>query len=114
MHNSTISAPSSAQAAVPANAGTTPPSQPTFIINNTKPVRSPRRYAYRHPSRIEIGGGVLPNLKCNRSDLGACLIAAGCLAALVFAAKYGFKKLFSPKEKPNTRWEQAWEAFENA
>lgn len=52
-------------------------SLPTIIINNTKPVRSAYRYATRHPDRIEIGGGLVPSIKCSRNDLGVCVLAVG-------------------------------------
>ncbi len=48
---------------------------------------------------IEIGGGLVPKLKCSRKDLGVASLALAILIGTVFAAKYGFKKLFSPKEK---------------
>ncbi len=73
-------------------------SQPTIIINNTKPVRSPRRYAFRHPSRVEIGGGMVPSIKCSREDLGACVLAVSFLVGIFFSAKYGIKRYFAPKE----------------
>ena len=99
MTNSSSPAPQSAQTVGTYKGSKT--SQPTIIINNTKPARSAYRYAARHPDRIEIGGGVLPTLKCSRKDLCACVVAVGAISAVIFAAKYGFKKLFSPKEKPS-------------
>jgi len=94
MRNSTISAPSSAQAVVPANAGTTPPSQPTIIINTNRPVRSRTRYAVRNPGRISLGGGAMcPKINCSRNDLAACVAAIGATATLFFGAKYGFEYL---------------------
>lgn len=97
MVNSILPAPQSAQTVGTYKGSKT--SQPTIIINNTKPIRSPKRYAVRNPGRIEIGGGVLPTLKCSRKDLCACVLAVGAISAVVYAAKYGFKNLFSHKEK---------------
>ena len=61
-----------------------------IIINTQQPIRSPRRWAVRHPSQITIGGGaIFPKIKCSRKDLGVAVLAIGGAAALVYGAKCG-------------------------
>ena len=98
MVNSNVSVPMRTRPALTPPKGVTAKT-PTVVINTSTQPRSPRRWAFRHPDRIEIGGGVLPTLKCSRKDLCACVVAVGAISAVIYAAKYGFKKLFSPKEK---------------
>lgn len=73
---------------------------PSFnIINNIpRTARSPRRRSSQRPDRIEIGGGVIPSLKCSREDLGVAVLSAGTIIGLFFLAKEGFKRLFSKPE----------------
>jgi len=98
MVNSNVSVPMRTRPALTPPKGVTAKT-PTVVIDTSTQPRSPRRWAFRHPDRIEIGGGVLPTLKCSRKDLCACVVAVGAISAVIYAAKYGFKKLFSPKEK---------------
>ena len=77
---------------------------PSFNIINKIPrtTRSPRRRASRHLDRIEIGGGIIPSIKCSRKDLGVAVLSAGVIIGFFFLAKEGSKRLFS---KPETKSE---------
>lgn len=74
---------------------------PTVVINTASQPRSPRRWAFRHPDRIKIGGGALfPKIKCSRKDIGATVLAIGAAAAMVYGAKSVheyFKNLWTRK-----------------
>jgi hypothetical protein len=92
MANSNLPVPQRTQAMVIPPKGVTP-SQPTIIIN-AQPVRSSRRFAFRHPDRIEIGGGaVFPKIKSSREDLTKAVVAMGIAAALVYGAKFAFDQM---------------------
>lgn len=48
--------------------------------------------------KIQVGGGVLPKISCARGDLLLCGCVLAGLTATFFAAKEGFKRLFSKPE----------------
>ena len=48
--------------------------------------------------KIQVGGGVLPKISCARGDLLLCGCVLAGLTAAFFAAKEGFKRLFSKPE----------------
>lgn len=98
--NSNLPVLKRAQSVAPSN-GAKLPKQPITIINNPPRMQTARRGA-RQAGMIEIGGGLVPKLKCSRKDLGVASLALSILIGTVFAAKYGFKKLFSPKEKDDS------------
>ena len=57
--------------------------------------------------KVEIGGGIFPKISCARGDLLICGAVAAVLIGTFFAAKNGFRKLFSKpeskaKEEDNT------------
>lgn len=88
MANSNLPVPKRTQTVVPVKSAT------PIIINTQQPIRSPRRWAIRHPSQITIGGGALfPKIKCSRKDLGWAVLAIGGAAALVYGAKCGYEYL---------------------
>ena len=80
----------------------TKPSQSStpVTLTTTKRVRSVTRTYSRDPDLIELGGGLVPGLKCNRNNLGAAVCAVGALIGFYYAAKYGIKALFAKKENP--------------
>ena len=89
MANTTLPVPQRTPTVVPTKSTT--PSQPTIIINTPKPARSPRRYAARHPDKIEIGGGALfPKIKCSRENLKPAVLAIGWAVFFVYGIKYGY------------------------
>ena len=100
MGKSTVSVPISARPALTPPKGVTAKT-PTFVINTSTQPRSPRRWAFRHPDRIEVGGGALfPKIKCSRKDIGVAVLAIGAAAALVYGAKSVyeyFKNLWTRK-----------------
>ena len=104
MANVNLPVPQRTQAMVIPPKGVTP-SQPTIIIN-AQPVRSSRRFAFRHPDRIEIGGGaVFPKIKSSRKDIVLAVVAMGLAASLVYASKNGFellKECISKKREEKT------------
>ena len=100
MANSILPVPQRTRPAVTPPKGITAKT-PTVVINTSTQPRSPRRWAFRHPDRIEIGGGALfPKIKCSRKDIGAAVLAIGAAAALVYGAKSVheyFKNLWTRK-----------------
>ena len=100
MGKSTVSVPISARPALTPPKGVTAKT-PTVVINTSTQPRSPRRWAFRHPDRLEIGGGaLLPKIKCSRKDIGVAVLAIGAAAALVYGAKSVheyFKNLWTRK-----------------
>lgn len=87
MSNSNPSVPMRTRPAVTPPKGVTTKT-PTVVINTSTQPRSPRRWAFRHPDRIEIGGGaIFPKISCSRRDIGAAVLAIGAAAALVYGAK---------------------------
>ena len=100
MGKSTVSVPISARPALTPPKGVTAKT-PTFVINTSTQPRSPRRWAFRHPDRIEVGGGALfPKIKCSRKDIGVAVLAIGAAPALVYGAKSVyeyFKNLWTRK-----------------
>ena len=60
MGKSTVSVPISARPAVTPPKGVTAKT-PTVVINTSTQPRSPRRWAFRNPDRIEIGGSSNPH-----------------------------------------------------
>lgn len=54
--------------------------------------------ALRDPNLIEVGGGIIPGFKCTRENLGITVLAIGSVIGIYYSAKYGLKRLFSPKE----------------
>jgi len=73
-----------------------------ITLKTTKRVRSVTRTYSRHPDLIEIGGGLIPGIKCTRKNLGPAVLAIGSVIGLYFLAKEGFHKLFKGKEpSPN-------------
>lgn len=71
-----------------------------IIVNTGIRPRSVQRYVNRHPDMIEIGGGLIPALKCSSQNLGKAVLAIGGIIGFYYAAKYGLKKLFAQEEKP--------------
>ena len=100
MGKSTVSVPISARPALTPPKGVTAKT-PTVVINTSTQPRSPRRWAFRHPDRLEIGGGaLLPKIKCSRKDIGVAVLAIGAAAVLVYGAKSVheyFKNLWTRK-----------------
>lgn len=93
MVNSNVSVPMRTRPAVAHPKGVTAKA-PTIVINATTQPRSPRRWAFRHPDRIEIGGGALfPKIKSSRKDIVLAVVAMGLAASLVYASKNGFELL---------------------
>ena len=93
MDKTTVSVPMRTRPAVTPPKGVTTKT-PTVVINTATQPRSPRRWAFRHPERIEIGGGaIFPKISCSRKDLTYAVLAMGIGAALVYAAKNGFELL---------------------
>jgi hypothetical protein len=73
-----------------------------ITLKTTKRVRSVTRTYSRHPDYIEIGGGLIPGIKCTRKNLGAAVFAVGSVIGLYFLAKEGIHKLFKGKDpSPN-------------
>ena len=72
-------------------------------LKTTKVVRSYSRTINRHPDLIEIGGGLLPGIKCNRKNLGVATLAIGSLICLYFLAKEGARKLFKDKDSSSSQ-----------
>lgn len=54
--------------------------------------------ALRDSNLIEVGGGIIPGFKCTRENLGVTVLAIGSVIGIYYSAKYGLKRLFSPKE----------------
>ena len=75
-------------------------STPTIpvTLKTTKRVRSITRTYARHPDLIELGGGLIPGLKCNRKHLGAAIGAICVVVGFFFLAKEGSRKLFKDKD----------------
>ena len=67
-------------------------------LKTTKVVRSYSRTINRHPDLIEIGGGLIPAIKCNRKNLGKAVGAISAVIGFYFLAKEGFHWLFKGKE----------------
>lgn len=73
-----------------------------ITLKTTKRVRSVTRTYSRHPDYIEIGGGLIPGIKCTRKNLGPAVLAIGSVIGLYFLAKEGLHKLFKGKDpSPN-------------
>ena len=66
-------------------------------MTTTKRVRSVTRTYSRDPDLIEIGGGLVPGLKCNYKHLGAAVGAICAVVGFFFLAKEGAPKLFKGK-----------------
>ena len=96
MHNSTLSALSSAQSVVPVNTDTTNPSQqPTININLPKLPAS----FLRDPNLIEVGGGIIPGFKCSRQNLMPTFLTISGIIGVFFTVKYGVPYIFSKVDK---------------
>ena len=67
-------------------------------LKTTKVVRSYSRTINRHPELIEIGGGLIPGIKCHRKNLGAAVFAIATVIVSYFVAKEASRKLFKDKE----------------
>jgi len=73
-----------------------------ITLKTTKRVRSVTRTYSRHPDWIEMGGGLIPGIKCTRKNLGPAVLAIGTVIGVYFLAKEGIHKLFKGKEpSPN-------------
>ena len=97
MDNNKLPAPKSAlvgSVSKPSQSSTSVP----VSLKTTKVVRSYSRTINRHPDLIEIGGGLLPGIKCNRKNLGAAVFAIATVIVSYFVAKEGSRKLFKDKE----------------
>ena len=67
-------------------------------LKTTKVVRSYSRTINRHPELIEIGGGLIPGIKCNSKNLGKAVKAIGAIISIYFLAKEGLHWYFKRKE----------------
>ena len=97
MDNNKLPAPKSAlvgSVSKPSQSSTSVP----VSLKTTKVVRSYSRTINRHPDLIEIGGGLIPGIKCNRKNFGVAVLAIGSLIVAYFLAKEGFHWLFKGKE----------------
>lgn len=85
---------------VVASNATTSSQQPSFTINFPKLPAS----ALRDSGLIEIGGGLIPGIKCNEKFLWTAVSAVCVLFGGYFTAKHGIPRLFTKKDSfnPNT------------
>ena len=102
MDNNKLPAPKSAlvgSVSKPSQSSTSVP----VSLKTTKVVRSYSRTINRHPDLIEIGGGLLPGIKCNRKNLGAAVFAIATVIVSYFVAKEGARKLFKDKDSSSSQ-----------
>ena len=95
MDNSKLPAPKSALVG-----SVSKPSQSStpVTMTTTKRVRTVTRTYSRDPDLIEIGGGLIPGIKCNQKHLGSAIGAIISIIGFYFLAKEGIPKLFKGKD----------------
>ena len=90
-HVGSVSKPSQSSTPVPVS------------LKTTKVIRSYSRTINRHPELIEIGGGLIPGIKCNSKNLGKAVKAIGAIISIYFLAKEGLHWYFKSKDSSSSQ-----------